>query len=43
MMILYLSVLSAFACVAGMLAYLGYCAGRLDAEAKKVESFRAAR
>ena len=42
MIILYLSVLAAFACVAGMLFYLAYCASRLDAEAKKVEAFRAA-
>lgn len=40
MMILYLSVLCAFACVAGMLAYLVYCSGQIDAESKRVEDYR---
>jgi len=43
MTILYLSVLAAFACVLGMLAFLVYCNREFDAEAKRGEAIRAAR
>jgi hypothetical protein len=41
MTILYLSVAAAFACVLGMLGFLVYCNGQLDAESNRVRDYRA--